>query len=302
MELRQLEAFVAVAEELHFGRAAQRLHLAQSPLSQRVLRLERELGVRLFERSNRRVELSDAGRLLLPQARAALERATALADLARRWADGRAGTLRLGYVASAAFSVLPALLRALRAESGVQVELTRLRTAAQLEALAAGELDAGIARAVPHGGGIAVRRLGPDPLLAVVPSGRGLTPPLDLRALASEDWVLTGGGIDEAVLASCAAAGFTPRVAHRAPDLPTLVGLVAGGLGVSLVPASVAAMRPEGADVLAVAGGGGLELTLIWTSARTTPSLARLVAVASRVLWTPPPSEPTSPSSTGSPI
>src|SRR3954454_24557031 len=190
MELRQLEAFVVVAEELHFGRAAERLHLAQSPLSQRIRRLEAELGVRLFDRTNRRVALSAAGTLLLPNARETLDRAGAVATLAARFAEGRAGTLRVGYVASAAFSPLPAILRAFGTE--VSVELTRLRTAQALEALRHHELDIALTRAVPALAPFFIVRLGGDPLVAVLPDGPDT--PVRVEELAHEPFVLAGGG------------------------------------------------------------------------------------------------------------
>ena len=272
MELRQLEAFAAVAEELHFGRAAEKLHLAQSPLSTRIARLEAELGLRLFDRTNRHVALSAAGALLLPQARKALEHAGAVATMAARLNEGRAGTLRLGYVASAAFSPLPQILRRF---TDVQVELTRLRTAHALEALERDEIDVALTRAVTTT--FTVVRLGGDPLVAVVSSGEG---PIRVEALADQPFVLAGGGtIDAAVRRRCAEAGFEPRVAHTAPDLPSIVGLVAGGLGVSLVPRSVAAMRPEGVVTRPLdPERDDLELNLVYK--RSTPQIERLCQAA----------------------
>jgi DNA-binding transcriptional LysR family regulator len=281
LELRQLEAFVAVADELHFGRAAERLHVAQSPLSQRILRLERELGVRLFERTNRRVRLAEAGALLLPQARSTLAAADSIVRVAEAAREGLAGRLRLGYVASCAFGVLPAVLRAFRLQAPeVGVELHRLQTAAQLQALAAGQLDLGIARAVTDRGPVAVQPLMVDPLVMVLPAGHRLADAggLSLGQLADEDWVLTAGTGELArhIQRTCHQAGFEPRRAHEAPDQPTILGLVAAGLGVSLVPASVARIRPAQVTTHPLGDpGSALELNLIWRADCDVPTVDR---------------------------
>ena len=196
--------------------------------------------------------------------------------MAARFAEGRAGTLRVGYVASAAFSLLPAILRAFGTD--VSVELTRLRTAQALEALRHHELDIALTRAVPALAPFFIVRLGGDPLVAVLPDGPET--PVRVEELAHEPFVLAGGGhLDEVVLRRCAEAGFVPRVAHTAPDQPSILGLVAGGLGVSLVPRSVAAMRPRGVIVRALdPERDDLELNLVY--ARSTPAVERFADAA----------------------
>src|ERR1700744_5326870 len=150
MELRHLKAFVAVADELHFSRAADRLQMAQSPLSQRIRTLEAELGVRLFERTNRRVRLTAAGEAILREARTTLRAAQATQRAAGRARDGETGVLRLGFVARAAFLRLPELLRSPGAGApAVEVELRRLNSSDQLDALEEDRIDVGIARVPP---------------------------------------------------------------------------------------------------------------------------------------------------------
>jgi len=291
MELRHLEAFVAVAVELHFTRAADRLQIAQSPLSQRIRTLEAELGVQLFERTNRRVALTDAGATFLGEARATLTAAEGARRAAIRARDGETGLLRLGYVASAAFFALPALLRDLHAQvPDVRVALHRLDSAAQVEALAADRIDAGIARQPPVGDArIGVVELAPEALLAALPSSHPLADEesLPLASLAAEPWILSQGSarssdLERWIRQACARAGFTPHLAHQAPDLPSVIGLVAGGLGVSLLPLGIARLRVPGAIAVPLRADDrpALPSSFIWHSDRTSAVLKRLVAIA----------------------
>lgn len=289
MELRHLEAFAAVADELHFSRAAERLQMAQSPLSQRIRTLEAELGVRLFERTNRRVRLTQAGERILVEARATLRAADATARAAQRTREGETGLLRLGFVASAAFLRLPELLRVLRRSvPAAEVELVRLNSADQLDALAQDRIDAGLARVPPVGDvgwEVGIAPLQPEAFLAVMPSDHPLAARrrIALAALAQEPWILSGStGRSELVAGihrMCARAGFTPRVAHEAPDLPSVMGPVAGGLGVSLVPLGIAQLAVPGATAIPLRpeDQSPLPTTLVWHAARAAPVVRRLV-------------------------
>jgi len=290
MELRHLEAFVAVAEELHFSRAAERLRVAQSPLSQRIKTLEGELGVRLFERTNRRVALTDAGARILREARATLRAAEATRRAAQRAREGETGLLRLGFVASAAFLHLPELLRALGARTpDLEIELLRLNSAAQLDALFEDHIDVGIARTPPERRPeIQTLDLGPEPLLAVVPANHPLAGERTLRLaeLAGDPWVLSrplaGSDLTRQIHRACARAGFMPRVAHEVRDLPSVMGPVAGGLGVSLVPLGIARLHVPGAATvpLDAADRAALPATLMWHADRTTAIVQRLITAA----------------------
>jgi DNA-binding transcriptional LysR family regulator len=292
MELRHLEAFVAVADELHFSRAADRLQMAQSPLSQRIKALEAELWVRLFERTNRRVRLTQDAEEILVEARATLRAADATRRAAQRARDGEAGLLRLGFVASAAFLRLPELLRVLRATvPAVEVELVRLNSSDQLDALAADRIDAGIARVPPVAdarGDFETVMLKAEPFLAVVPDGHPLAGRrrIALAGLADEPWILSGSAsrseLVRGIQRMCARAGFTPRVAHEAPDLPSVMGPVAGGLGVSLVPLGIAQLQVPGATAIPLRAEdqSPLPTTLVWPAQRVGPIVRRLVAAA----------------------
>jgi DNA-binding transcriptional LysR family regulator len=292
MELRHLEAFVAVADELHFSRAAGRLQMAQSPLSQRIKALEAELGVQLFARTNRRVRLTQDAEEILVEARATLRAADATRRAAQRARDGEAGLLRLGFVASAAFLRLPELLRVLRATvPAVEVELVRLNSSDQLDALAADRIDAGIARVPPVAdarGDFETVMLKAEPFLAVVPDGHPLAGRrrIALAGLADEPWILSGSAsrseLVRGIQRMCARAGFTPRVAHEAPDLPSVMGPVAGGLGVSLVPLGIAQLQVPGATAIPLRAEdqSPLPTTLVWPAQRVGPIVRRLVAAA----------------------
>jgi DNA-binding transcriptional LysR family regulator len=290
MELHHLRDFVAVAEELHFGRAARRLHMAQPPLSQQVRRLEAELGTPLFVRSRRHVALTAAGAALLPHARRALQAAEQGVEAARRAARGETGRIALGFVGSAMAGPLPAILRAFRAECpDVELALHQMTTAAQAGALRAGELDLGCLRPPLRDPGVALAPILTEALAVALPAGHPAAgqDPVNLATLAAAPFVAPprpeGEAFADHVSAACAAAGFQPTVAQVATEMSTLLGLVAAGLGVALVPASLAsqprpgvAFRPIGAP----AGLPPLTLALAWLPANLSPAAERLVAMA----------------------
>jgi len=253
MELRHLRYFLAVAEELHFGRAAARLHIAQPPLSQQIRQLERELGFDLFLRTNRRVRLTDAGRAFRAEAQALLDglgRATAAAG---RVARGESGALAVGFVASATYALLPALYRRFHERYGdVALTLAEMSTAEQVEALRAGRIQLGLARPPVGDETLALEPLADEPLVVALPARHRLAPrrALALRTLAAEPFVLfpshpRPGWID-VVQGACRGAGFRPAVAQEVLELSTAVTLVAAGIGVTLVPASAQALRLPG--------------------------------------------------------
>jgi LysR family transcriptional regulator, benzoate and cis,cis-muconate-responsive activator of ben and cat genes len=253
MELRHLRYFLAVADELHFGRAAARLHIAQPPLSRQIQQLEEELGFALFTRTARRVRLTDAGRAFHAEARSIVARVGEATEAARRVARGEAGALAVGFVASATYALLPRLYRRFRERHpGVALTLAELSTAEQVEALRAGHIQVGLARPPVGDDTLAVEPLDEEPLVVALPARHRLAAERDvpLRALAAEPFVLfprrpRPGWIDF-VLGACAAAGFRPIVAQEVLELSTTVTLVAAGIGVTLVPASAQALRLAG--------------------------------------------------------
>ncbi|NIK56541.1 LysR family transcriptional regulator [Kribbella shirazensis] len=249
--LAQLYAFAVLAEELHFGRAAARLGIAQPPLSQQIQRLEKSVGHSLFQRGPGRVTLTAAGRELLPRAERALAELGDGLAAARAAGSGHAGRLRIGFAASLALTVLPNLLLAFRRRyPDVQLDIREMTSAPQLQALRDNVIDIGLIREPPtEDPDLRFRTLLTEPLVAVLPSAHQLAArrSVDPAQLASEPFVLlprpAGPQLYDRIVEVCTAAGFTPRIAQHAVEWQTVCALVAAGLGVSIAPASVRRIR-----------------------------------------------------------
>jgi DNA-binding transcriptional LysR family regulator len=245
MELRALRYFVVLAEELHFGRAARRLAMTQPPLSQAIAGLERELGVRLFERTRRKVALTHAGTAFLDEARATLARAAQAIETARRADQGEVGRLSIGFIAATAYTFLPLVLREFsRAFPGVKLELRELTLPQQLEALGDGRVDVGLLRPPVRQAELASETLLREPFVLALPARHPLAAlrRVPARRLAAEPFVLfprqPGLVFRDLVMGFCLRHGFTPRIAQEANQTHTVVGLVSASVGVALVPAS----------------------------------------------------------------
>lgn len=257
MELRHLRYFVAVAEEGHVTRAAERLGIQQPPLSQQIQALERELDAQLFRRKPRGVELTPAGRALLEEARIILSRAEEAVAATRRAARGEAGRIGLGFTSSASFHpFVPRAIRAFReAHPLVALALEESGTVELVEALRAEAIDVAFVRS-PIGAeaGLMVHPVLDEPMVVALPRGHQLAAlfanPLPLAALAGETFILyrrpVGPGLHDAIIAACDRAGFSPTIGQEAPRMLSTLSLVAAGLGVSLVPASMSRLEAEG--------------------------------------------------------
>lgn len=253
MELRQLRYFVAVAEERHFSRAARRLHLSQPPLSLQIRQLEEKIGVKLFERSTRRVDLTDAGRTLLTRARAILAAAEEARGAARETTLGLQGMLEVGFVSSATLSLLPPALRLFRERfGGVGLELRELTSAQQTEALHEGDIRVGLVRLPLEAPGIEIEAVLEEPLLVAIPSGHPLEKLDRVPVEEMVDYPLVFfsrqlvPGFHAQIVELFGSVGAVPTVAQYAVHLQTIVGLVAGGLGLAILPGSATRVRREG--------------------------------------------------------
>ncbi|HBO1302087.1 LysR substrate-binding domain-containing protein [Pseudomonas aeruginosa] len=256
MELRHLRYFIAVAEELHFGRAAERLGISQPPLSQQIQALEEEVGARLFERTNRRVELTDAGRLFLDESRQVLAQVDKAVLLARRAHLGELGELKIGFTSSAPFtSTIPSSIHAFRkAYPDVHLDLQEMSSRQVLKALLEESLQVGVIRPLALPDAVHWVELFREPLVAVLradhPLAAGSEDGLAIAALAEEPFVFFprsyGTGLYDQVIALTRQAGFSPRIAQEASEAMTIIGLVSAGLGVSILPASFRRTRVDG--------------------------------------------------------
>jgi DNA-binding transcriptional LysR family regulator len=253
MELRHLRYFVAVAEELHFTRAATRLHIAQPPLSHQIRRLEQELGLALFNRTRRRVELTPAGRTFFAEAQHVLAQAERAVRVAQRAGRGEVGQLVIGFVPSADLGILPRALRLWSARfPHVEVELQPLLPDQQLEALRDGRIHVGLLRLPVDGRGLVVESIQREPLVAVLPKGHRAArrPRVRVADLQADSMILfprrIAPGYHDLFVNACRRAGFVPRVAHETESIQTNLGLVAAGLGVTLMPASIRNLRRAG--------------------------------------------------------
>ena len=292
MELRHLRYFRAVAEELHFGRAAERLHMAQPPLSQQIRQLERELAVTLLVRTTRKVELTPAGETYLKRVVAILDAVDEAGGQAQRIAEGAEGQLAIGCVGSATYSLLPRLVRALREElPGVDVSVRgEMLAPAQITALLTGEIDPALLRPPVEQSGVLVETVRRDRLLAALPEGHPLAvrDELNIKDLRDEEFVAHAGhgrSVMNSVLTKmCADAGFVPRVRHEVEETSTLVTLVSAGLGVAIVPEPTAVLdiagvcyRPLAPDAL------GVDLAAARTEKANSPLLENVLAVLRQV-------------------
>lgn len=294
IEFRLWRQFVAVAEELHFGRAAVRLHMTQPPLTQAIAQLEKLLDVRLFDRTKRSVRLTSTGLALLPAVYELLARAQALPEQARAAASGEVGRLRLAFVSTAGFSLLPEWVRAFRERyPRVALELLEATGDMQLQAFERHEIDAGIMLHSPGfaPAGLERRLIAEEPLLLALSDHHALAAktPLGLEEVLGQPLVIFPRRIlpslYDAIFAMYHAAARSPQVAQEAIQMQTIVNLVSAGLGVAWVPESVRQFQRSGVVYRSVAGKRGrpipvCETSLFWPADAASPCLQRFVAFA----------------------
>jgi DNA-binding transcriptional LysR family regulator len=288
VELRHLRYFVAVAEERHFGRAAERLHMAQPPLSQQIRQLEAELGVTLLRRTTRRVELTDAGSAYLERARGILASVEEAGAEVQRVDQGLVGRLTIGCVGSATYSLLPTLARVLREElPGIDVAFRgEMLVPAQVEALAAGGLDLALLRPPVDQPGLELRPLRRDRLIVALPDAHPLAGRRRVRVadLRDQDLVVhpaRGRSVMHGLVEElCREAGFRPRIRHEVAETSTLVTFVAAGLGVAVVPEPVGTLGVPGVSYRPLSpADAGVELAVALRSGDERPHLARALGV-----------------------
>ncbi|MEJ7804894.1 MAG: LysR family transcriptional regulator [Telluria sp.] len=282
LELRQLRYFIAVAEELHFGKAAERLHMTQPPLSQTIQGLEELLGTPLFVRSRRAVALTPAGDVLLPEARRMLAQAGELPELVRRAAAGEAGRLALAFVSSADYSVLPPFLRRYREHyPQVQIALQEATSDRQIDDLMHARIDAGLLiPPLPDKARMDLDYLKvlTEPLILAAPAGLVPQGPVWLKDVTPLPLIIfprpIAPALHDAILGCFHAAGVTPEIGQQAIQMQTIVGLVSAGMGLALVPQSVSNLMRPGVEYRALRDATPLvETGLAWRRDNPSPVL-----------------------------
>ncbi|HEX7908517.1 MAG TPA: LysR family transcriptional regulator [Paraburkholderia sp.] len=308
-DLRQLRYFVTVAEEKHFGRAAVRLSMTQPPLSQAIRALEETLGVELFARTKRSVELTPVGADLLPEVQRLLASAEALRPLAQSLARGEAGVLSLAFVSTADYGLLPLLLRDFGARHPrVRLELTEATSDVQVEELVAGRIDAGLVIApLPsrHATQLSWLPIAREPLVIAMstemaarvaddgadaagahadPRAEWLDAPISLRDVADAPLVVfprrLAPGFYDIIMDCYGVAGLAPRIGQEAIQMQTIVSLVSAGMGVALVPQSLRNLRRTGVVYRPLAESvPAIETGLVWRTAEVSPVLAGFIEI-----------------------
>ncbi|CAJ7285714.1 LysR family transcriptional regulator [Burkholderia pseudomallei] len=278
IDLRRLRYFIVVAEELHFGKAAQRLHLAQPPLTRHISALEGKLGLRLFDRSTRSVKLTAEGELFLPHARDVLDAVHRAEIASQRAALGKEGKVALGYTSSVplcdAFGTL--IRNFARSFPDIELSLVEASSAQQGRSIKEGLLDIGIGwkNSFEDYEGCRVKTIAAEPLVVAVSQERALASEASLAVeqLADETFVLFppgyGSTLDRKAFDLCATAGFTPRRGPSASQMTTMIALVAAGRGVAIVPEAVSTLRKPGVAYVPLTDESALiELVLMWREA-----------------------------------
>jgi len=292
IEVRQARYFLAVAETLHFGRAAERLAMSQPPLSQAILQLERQLGVALFDRSGRKVTLTETGRVFAAECRTLVAAAQHAQEIATQAEAGLAGTLRIGLVTSALSEPLLSTLAAFRhARPRVYLQITEVDTASGQQALLRHEIDIAVIRPSTPVRGLRIQPWRHDEFVVALPPGHPLAAddpsPVHLARFADEPWVWlrreASPDYHDQLMATCRRAGFSPGIRHLANSISTQLAMAAAGLGVSLVPnVSVQQIQPTALYRPLTDRAGLVELSLVARDTAHEPLANHFLRIATR--------------------
>jgi DNA-binding transcriptional LysR family regulator len=284
MELRHLRYFSTIAEERHFGRAAQRLHMTQPPLSRQIQELEEELGFALFERAHRQVALTPAGAVFLDHVRRVFESLELAVHQARRASVGELGRIVVGYISSLAYSGITEVIRAFHERFPlVELNLREMSPQAQIDALKEGRIDVGLVRGAVDDAALIAECLRREPLVVALPAGHRLTERkrIPLELLAREPFIIfprqRGPAFFDQIMGLCRDAGFSPRIAQEAPQLDIL-SLVAAGFGVAILPESIRHAGRKGFAIRPIVGSPSTDLRIVWRADDASPALREFLS------------------------
>ncbi len=290
MELRHLRYFKAVATELHFGRAAEKLHIAQPPLSKQIQDLEAELGFELFNRTKRSISLTPAGQAFLGEVTQIFQQLDRAIDISRKTSRGELGQISIGFVGSATYNILPVMLQQFRDRyPHVQIELHELTTDRQLIWLREGRIDIGLIRPPVIGVDFASQIIFQESLVVVLPIDHHLAEldAIELSSLATESFILfprqLAPGLYDPIIAICQAAGFSPQVVQECIQMQTIVSLVSANMGVSILPESIQEAQRQGVVYKPIAVPFGIDklatIAIVWRMNDDSPTIKRLLEI-----------------------
>ncbi|OZI31158.1 hypothetical protein CAL29_24820 [Bordetella genomosp. 10] len=287
LELRRLRYFLALAENLHFARAAERLNMAQPPLSEQIRKLEKEVGVRLFERNSRNVALTEAGRVMLAGTRSAMFELERAVNAAQQTERGQAGHLRLGFVSSGSVTFLPKLLRKLRSHlPNVRADTRQYSSNGALEALVQRQIDLAVARTPPGTENLMHRPIFRDPVVLAVPADHPVArrKRIKLAEMRDEPFVIyppqEGHVAYSVAQRACLHAGFVPTVAEFVDDVYGMLALVAAGIGVALMPSAISRLHVDGVVFFRLPEiKESFELSLVWRTEDERNLIASVVRI-----------------------
>lgn len=288
IEFRHLRYFLVVAEELHFSRAAERLDIAQPPLSQMIRRLERALGVVLFHRTKRRVSLTDAGVVFVEEVKRTLAQAERAIQRVRRAGKGELGCLTVGFIGSATYSVLPPIIRRFRdLYPDVDLTLQELSTVQQVRALREERLQVGFLRPFTPEPLLRSKVILQEPLMVALPEQHRLSrqAKISMRSLVNEPFIVfprsLAPELHDQIISLCQGARFSPRVVQEAMQLPTIISLVAAGIGIAVIPASLQNLGRAGVHYRAIRESTPkAELVVAWRAESPSTLLQSFLRVA----------------------
>ncbi|MEB3182692.1 MAG: LysR family transcriptional regulator [Nostocaceae cyanobacterium] len=291
MELRHLRYFVTVAEELHFGRAAERLHISQPPLSQQIRQLELELGFQLFHRTQRTVQLTEAGQVFLGEVRQIFRQLEQAVQVGRQASRGEMGQLIVGFVSSAGYNVLPVIIRRFRTSiPGVNLELHELTTDTQLQWLRENRMDVGFVRPPVEEDSFCSEIIFAEPLVVALPEThpQAKRSRVSLRELVGETFIMfpraLAPGLYDPIISLCSGAGFSPSVSLEAIQMQTIVSLVAAEMGVAIVPESLQNLQRTGVVYKPLEEPTPkVAIAMIWRRYHTSATVQRFLEVVREV-------------------
>ncbi|TCU12622.1 LysR family transcriptional regulator [Rhizobium sullae] len=292
MDYKLMQSFVAVAEELHFGRAAARLHISQPPLTKQIQQLEQFMSVRLLERTKRKVELTPAGRVFLDEARAVLHQTEQAVELARKADRGETGHLAVGFIDAAIYSVVPSVVRRFTEHyPEVELSLTDLRIPNQVRAVVERQLDIGFIHPPVVHKALKVESILVEPLIVALPETHRLASEAEvpLADLASEALIQFPRSINpslyDEIIGLCRSSGFSPRIVREATPKQTIIGLVSVGLGVSLLPACLQNLRRSGVVYRPIQGRSlSIDTSIIYRREQPSPVLKAFLEIVRETL------------------